>query len=167
MKQVLSVLSITVLIFSACAQQKKTATSSVKQDKTGMIEQIAMERTACFGRCPAYRLEINKDGNVKYISRSSTEYEGTFTQTFSKEKVAGLFTEFASYRVDTCQSEYKNLIADVPGLIFYIHYKGQNEPKEIMNAHFGPDFLKDLAGKADSFSKVDESWTKVAEKNHQ
>ena len=178
-KNILSFLVLTVLIFSACAQQKKTTSIPIKPvsvEKTAStkagegtpsksmmpIQQIAMERTPCFGTCAAYRVEVNKNGKVKYISRHFTEYEGTYETTFPTEKVAELFQQFNDYRVDTCNEEYKSLIQDVPGVMYYITY--DKKEQTIKNAHFGPELLKMLAREVDSFSKVDDSWKKTADK---
>ena len=48
-------------------------------------------------------------------------------------------------------------------MIFEIYYAGQGEPQRIMNAHFGPDFLKTLGKEVDAFARVDEKWTKVSD----
>lgn len=172
-KNILSFLVLTVIMFSACAQQKKTtskvsdkATNGVKNEVVkNNIQQIAMERTPCFGTCAAYRLEVNKDGKVTFISRHYTEYEGTYEKTFPTEKVAALFKKFSESKVDTCEEEYKSLIQDVPGIMYYITYDSKKQT--IKNAHFGPGYLKSLAKEVDYFSKVDESWTKVSDKTEE
>ncbi len=164
-KTILGFITIGVLIFSACAQQKKTTKGTVFANsgkKALGIEQIVMERTACFGTCPAYRIIINKDGQTKYISRYYTEYEGTFEKQLDQEKTAELFNEFAKYHVDTCQEEYKSLVQDLPGIIYEFTYKNGKE-QVIRQAEFGPEFLKELARKVDALVVVDDSWKKIAE----
>lgn len=166
MRQLLTILSITTLLFTACAQQKMVAGDTGKKYE-GKIEKIAMARTPCFGRCPAYRIDIMQNGTAVYTSHSSTEYEGTYTKQFNAGKVADLFRKFDKYKVDTCSKEYPNQIPDVPGLNLYIYYKGKEEPKEIYNAHFGPDFLKDLAIETDSFAQVNANWKKISDDKEQ
>lgn len=180
-KSIVSFLVLTVVLFSACAQQKKATTnakdsvvSSAKAPTTAgemttkgssmkQFSQIAMERTPCFGTCAAYRVEVNKDGSVRYISRHFTEYEGTYEKKFDASKVEELYKEFSSYRVDTCAEKYESLIQDVPGIMYYITY-ADNSEQVIRNAHFGPRFLKVLAKEVDKFSQVDDNWTKTADK---
>lgn len=163
-KNLLSFIVVVAVIFSACAQQKKTTKSKVltASDANSAIQFLAMERTPCFGTCPAYRLEINKDGMVKFISWSNTEYEGTYAKKFDAAKVAALYKQFESYNVDTCAEIYESLIQDVPGVNFYFNYK--NREQKVINAHFGPGYFIQLAQEADSFSKVDATWTKLADK---
>lgn len=162
-KNLLSFIALSVLIFSACAQQKKTTASKVmvKQAKESQIQQIVMERTPCFGTCPSYGLEVNKDGKVVFTSRAFTEYEGVYEKKFSTEKVATIFKKFSANQVDTCSEEYNSLIADVPGVFYTIKYADKEQ--RINNAHFGPEFLNDLANELDANFKVDDTWTKTAE----
>lgn len=163
-KNILSFIALVVIIFSACAQQKKTTASKATNTKKAVessIQQIVMDRTACFGTCPTYRLEVNKDGKVIFKSWAFTEYEGTYEKKFAPEKVAALFKQFDDYKVDTCAEEYTSLIADVPGIMYYIQYP--KKEKKIMNAHFGPEFLNMLAKETDDNFKVDDTWTKTAE----
>lgn len=164
-KILLGFVALSVLIFAACAQQKKTTGGRVSADskkKDNGIKQIVMERTACFGTCPAYRVIINKDGSAKYISRFYTEYEGTFEKKLDKEKTTMLFDAFAGYKVDTCQDEYKSLVQDLPGIWYEIYYTNGKE-KMIKKAEFGPEFLNELSKKVDALAKVDDSWEKTAE----
>lgn len=162
-KNLLSFIVVVAVIFSACAQQKKTTKSKVltTSNANSAIQFLAMERTPCFGTCPAYRLEINKDGMVKFISWSNTEYEGTYAKKFDPAKVAALYKKFESYNVDTCAEVYESLIQDVPGINFYFNYK--NREQKVINAHFGPGYFIQLALDTDSFSRVDHTWTKLAD----
>lgn len=152
-----------VLLVSACAQQKSTASAKNKGNTTkagNNITQIVMDRSACYGTCPAYSLEINNDGSVKYTGRSFVDFEGVYTTTVSTKKVEEIFTAFEKYNVDTCSSEYNSMIQDVPGIFYNIEYNNKKK-QNITNAHFGPQFLIELANKIDSAIKVDDSWTKV------
>src|SRR5690606_1450411 len=101
------------------------------QGATSNIQQVAMERTACYGTCPSYRLEVNKGGKVVFTSWNFTEYEGTYEKQFAPAKVAALFNQFDAYKVDTCADEYESLIQDVPGVILYIQYP--KKEKKIVN----------------------------------
>ena len=162
-KNILSFIAVSVLIiFSACAQQKKTTSKvSTATPATKAIQQLVMERTACFGTCPAYRLEINKDGKVIFTSWHFTKYEGVYEKSFAPAEVSKLFRQFESYKVDTCSEEYFNQIQDMPGVNYYFTYK--DKKSKIINAHFGPDFLNMLSKETDAFSQVDESWKKTAD----
>lgn len=175
MKKILGASLIIAIGLSACAQQKKATTtqktkvttvakdvkptSASQASKVGKISFISLYRSSCYGKCPVYTVEVSQNGNVKYISRMFTKYEGTFEKNVGADKVAGLFKKFEEYRVDTCQNNYKVMIADVPG----VHYKMTINGKqmEIKNAHFGPQFLTALADEVDKLAEVDDTWKKT------
>jgi hypothetical protein len=123
------------------------------------INKVSMHRTACFGKCPTYSLEINKNGNVTYTSIRFTKFEGIYTKKFSIDKVKNIFLQINLLKLDTCQNEYEQIIADLPGLNFNIDYT--NAKKQIVNAHFGPKFLKRLAMNIDKEFSIDSTWKKI------
>ena len=45
------------------------------QDNHGITE-ISIERTVCYGMCPAFTLRLTSDGNVEYIGRSDAAFKG-------------------------------------------------------------------------------------------
>jgi hypothetical protein len=123
------------------------------------INKVSMHRTACFGKCPTYSLEINKNGSVTYTSIRFTKFEGIYTKKFSIDKVKNIFLQVNLLKLDTCQNEYEQIIADLPGLNFNIDYT--NAKKQIVNAHFGPKFLKRLAMNIDKEFSIDSTWKKI------
>lgn len=123
------------------------------------IQKVSMHRTACFGKCPTYSLEINKNGSVTYTSIRFTKFEGIYTKKFSIDKVKNIFLQINLLKLDTCQNEYEQIIADLPGLNFNIDYT--NAKKQIVNAHFGPKFLKRLAMNIDKEFSIDSTWKKI------
>jgi hypothetical protein len=172
MKKQLS--GITALLFviaiSACAQTKsttKTTATTTKTTKTKVaknapaISYLAMNRTACFGKCPAYKVEVYSDGLVRYSSQMFTEYEGVYEKNVGAAKAQAVLSLYSKNRVDTCQGDYKNIIPDIPGLVY--EFKYGKTTKKIYNAHFGPEFLQTNAGKVDEIAKVDNTWKKVAD----
>lgn len=161
-KNLLSFIVLTAVIFSACAQQKKTTKSKVvKAGAAPSIQFLAMERTACFGTCPAYRLEIYKDGKVKFDGWSFVEYEGWYGKQLDPAGVAELYRQFEAYQVDTCAEVYESMIQDMPGINFYFTYKGREQ--KVINAHFGPRYFMQLADDVDNFARIDSTWTKLEE----
>lgn len=163
-KHLLGALAISVLVMTACAQSKKMksqGTSSASAVKTPAVHYVSMERTACFGQCPTYKIEMFEDGRVVYEGRMFAKPQGTYEKNIGAEKVKAIFDKFEYYRADTCKKEYEMLISDLPGLTYEI--KLDNETKQINNAHFGPGFLKELANKIDQNVKPDDSWKKTAD----
>jgi len=146
-KIALSLLPVLVISLFACAQKK--------------ISYVKMNRTACFGRCPVYSVEIYPTGLVRYSGQYFTDHQGVYETNIGKTKAQNLMKQFEKYRVDTCKNQYESRIADLPGIVFNIKYGKTN--KRINNAHFGPDFLRTLAANVDSLSQVNSHWKKTAD----
>lgn len=165
-KNVLAIGALFIVVLTACAQQKKTSSSTTTQatisnKQAKQLNYIGMERTACFGRCPAYLIELYPDGLVRYTSRHFTEYEGIFEKNIGAEKTQAIITEFKNYKVDTCRDMYDAYIQDLPGITYTLKF-GTIE-KRILHAEFGPGFLKTMADKIDKIGLPDKSWKKTGE----
>jgi len=56
---------------------------------------IRMERTHCYGSCPAYALTIHGDGKVEYVSKENKEAAPLKQATIASSAVKALVGEFA------------------------------------------------------------------------
>ncbi len=153
MKKYISVIAaILIVTISACAK---------KASKTPSITYVKIERTACFGRCPAYMVEIYKNGLIRYTGRQFTEYTGVYESNIGSKEATKLLKKFADNRVDTCREVYDNNIPDAPGL--YYGFKINGVEKNIANASFGPKFLGNLANEIDNHAKPGIGWKKISD----
>ncbi len=157
-KIILTIIAVFITLCSISAKHKK-----IKICKHGVvvsnIQSIYMHRTACFGKCPDYIIEINNNGNVKYSGVRFVKDTGVYEKHFKLASIKALFDQFSQARLDTCKDEYENRIPDLPGLIYKITYK--DKVKNIRNAHSGPLFLRFLSSSVDSLVQVDDSWKKL------
>jgi len=156
-KSILIIVLLLAFTQLASAMYKKKK----KVQKTSTITFVSMHRTACFGRCPDYTIEIHADGTAKYFGYMFTQHQGVYEKKLSNAQVAALFGRFEYYRVDTCQDNYVMRISDIPGIVLDIEYNGNT--KKINNAHFGPPFLKELAREVDNTANINSSWKKIAD----
>jgi Pyruvate/2-oxoacid:ferredoxin oxidoreductase delta subunit len=169
MNKIILVISMVVVcmpVFAKNMKKKQTTKGPTKQATkpvTNDIISVTMHRTLCFGYCPDYTIEMNKDGNTIYTAKRFNEDTGIFKKNIGSKKAAEIFSQFAAYRVDTCMEMYENRIPDLPGLNFTIKYK--NKTQKIFNANFGPAFLAELAGSMDAVGKKtdkeDKTWKKT------
>ena len=67
---------------------------------------IVMERSACFGRCPVYRLELNDSGKVVYQGRGFVKERGPREASVSVEDVQALAKEIESAGYFTLRDNY-------------------------------------------------------------
>ncbi|GAA4456309.1 DUF6438 domain-containing protein [Rurimicrobium arvi] len=138
-------------------KKQKTASAAVT-NKSG-LKSVLMGRSACFGTCPVYSVEVFENGMVRYIGKSHVERVGTYEKMGSKNDAVNLFNDFAVIRPDTLHRIYKQKIADLPGFYFFISYA--DSVHKVLNADAGPEFLRDWAKRFDTFGNVDDSWKKV------
>src|SRR5215467_173822 len=66
----------------------------VGQRSSGNDDQITLERTACFGTCPVYRLTIKSDGSVTFEGERFTKTTGIATGKISPGDFHSLVNEF-------------------------------------------------------------------------
>ncbi len=157
---------IIMVAFIACSGTKSaikeiSGEGTVTQARTNDITYIKMHRSACFGKCPDYIIELYKNGLVRYTGRGFVDMMGIYEKQYPQPTVQTVFDAFDEKRVDTTQDVYDLTIADLPGIYYTIEYGSRT--KKINNAHFGPVFLRDLANLVDSTIKVDRSWTKISD----
>jgi len=156
----------TVFFFVAIAFFSLTACASKKhitrQSKTPRMhmEYLLMERTACFGKCPVYAIELFKDGTIAYTGKRFVEDSGKYEKNIGKAAVEKIFQQFMTLRADTCRASYDLLIADLPGINY--HYNINGEERKISNATFGPSYLRELAADIDSLGYGShKGWKKI------
>ncbi|GAA4465768.1 hypothetical protein GCM10023093_18490 [Nemorincola caseinilytica] len=152
-------LTLLILMLAAVAGvHAKTVKKKKKQATSKEIVSVSIHRTVCFGKCPDYIVEINKDGTATYTGRMFVQDTGIFKKNIGKQKAGEIITLFKTYRVDTCSEMYENRIPDLPGLNMVINYK--KGKKQIYNCKWGPAFLEEIATAMEEAGKMpDESKT--------
>jgi len=119
---------------------------------------VALERERCFGACPAYRLEIDTDGAVRYEGRWNVCKDGA-SGRLSREKLAELRATiarsgFATTPVHCCDCP----TADTGGLTLTVAEPAP--PKTIVDAELcegAPTTVRDLAQAIDAIVDI-ERW---------
>jgi len=155
MKHVLLCIAALLITLPGMARQKK---HRKVQPAATTIRSITMERSGCYGRCPAYTISIDKSGTAHYRGILFTADSGSFVKKAGAKKAEQIFSKTIANRVDTCQDTYKAMAVDLPGLILTIEYAGKT--KTIQNANYGPSVLRQLYQSLDSLTggKLDKTW---------
>ena len=83
-----------VLWSSGCASRNSNSGSAdgVTVDSVD-APVITLERTACFGGCPVYRLAVSSDGTVTYEGEAHVRQLGTASTRMPRERVQALLSE--------------------------------------------------------------------------
>ncbi len=135
---------------------------------------IGLERTACYGPCPEYTIEIRGDGDVRYTGASFVLVTGEQHGSVSQEAVRRLLSLFEKYEFLDLKFTCHGSVLDAPStrirlkigdreLALTNHWFGQAtgdpEEDEHMSAHL---HLQELAHSIDAAVEI-EQWIGTSE----
>ena len=115
---------------------------STQQAKREMYPIITMERTTCFGTCPAYVFKAYPDGSVKYTGKDFVELKREYTASISKEVLANLKNLFDEADYFNFANVYSANITDLPTTFLY--YDDGNQNAKVTDYYGAPESLKKL-----------------------
>jgi len=128
---------------------------------------ITLERSACFGGCPVYRLAIYGDGRVFYEGIKFVNATGTRMDQISPDKARALVGEF--YKIDYFSLEDKYVekcgitgcvrVTDLPTITTSITVGGKT--KKVIDYYGAPRKLKELEAEIDRAANS-ERWVKIS-----
>lgn len=75
---------------------------------------ITLQRTVCFGFCPAYTVSIASDGAVTYAGERFVNVQGEQHAQIPAADVARLIARFDAIGFDTLRDEYRAHVTDLP-----------------------------------------------------
>jgi hypothetical protein len=108
---------------------------------------ITLQRTACFGRCPDYSLQIDGKGKVMYQGNQFVAVKGAQTSQIEAQTVQALVDEFFKIDYFALQDTFTEPITDLPSTITSISIDGKK--KEVYDYAGAPESLKTLEAKID------------------
>jgi hypothetical protein len=73
---------------AACHNRQEPETARARA-----ADSVVLERSRCFGSCPAYRLRIGGDGAVAHVSRDPGDTSDTKTDSITRSQVEWLLDE--------------------------------------------------------------------------
>jgi len=82
------------------------AATSSSAEPPGRIEQVTLERTVCFGMCPAYRVTISSDGIVRFEGKSYVKVRGIRTKRIDAKALRELADEVARVHYFELRNQY-------------------------------------------------------------
>lgn len=144
------VLIILVLLILGC--------KSNQQSKSEMYPIITIERTPCFGTCPAYVFKAYPDGSVIYIGKNYVELKGEYAASISKEVLANLKKLFDEADYFNFANVYSANILDLPTT--YLYYDNGSQNAKVTDYYGAPESLKKLEKDIDVIINA-INWQKV------
>jgi Domain of unknown function (DUF6438) len=126
------------------AAEKTAATDKPGRGKAPRYMIVQIERTSCFGKCPAYKARIWNDGVAEYEGKNHVPNIGKFTAMASAETIKTLqqSAEKSNYlaNVEKFQAQKQVLApSDLPALNFYYN-SGEKEGYVSLKGVSAPEF---------------------------
>jgi hypothetical protein len=90
-----SALGLLLLMAAACAPRESAlpAADSRSEATGGAGAAVTLERTACFGGCPVYRISVTREGMVSYEGRARVRHMGAASKRIKPNQVEALLSE--------------------------------------------------------------------------
>jgi len=114
-----SVVTVSVLNSPFLAAATDTPNQRTLKQSQQVSPQVAMtlERTACFGFCPIYKLTVYGNGKVVYEGKRFVKVTGTRTTTISQTAARKLIADFQKLNYFKLQDSYTGGHTDAPSAI--------------------------------------------------
>ena|GEM_PF-2455278 len=112
------------------APSERVADSASPKLDVRSADSIVLERTACYGTCPAYRLRLTRQGSVAFLSRNFGDTLHTGAATIPESDVEQL----SSFAYMMAFAELPDTIANVPA---YCARRWTDHPTVIMTVLVG------------------------------
>lgn len=126
---------------------------------------ITLRRTACFGTCPIYSLEIFDDGSVKYTGTQFVQVTGEQRAVIPRDAVEGLVSSFLKANYFGLKDEYEtwkapdgsvSTITDLPTT--YSSLRVGTRKKSVRDYAYAPEVLRELELEVDRVANS-HRWT--------
>lgn len=130
---------------------------------------VTLERTACFGACPIYKVTIASNGTVNFEGRRFVKTTGTVTAQIRAEKFQELVREFENIKYFSFRDQYVNtsdgcagFMTDMPSAKTSISLSGRTKSVSHYYGCRGPEILAALTALERKIDEVagTEKWIK-------
>lgn len=141
MKQLLSFASLLLLALTVNGQDKITPGRDV----------ITLERGACFGTCPIYKVSVTSDGRVTFEGFNYTKIKGKATGRIKAKDFKNLVKEFEQIKYFSLDDKYEPgepncgpAATDMPYVKSSIQLKGKTKSISHYQGCFGSEVVRAL-----------------------
>lgn len=131
----------TIAAWPSCTNQQSITDPNKALGGSTAADSLFMtfERTPCFGKCPAFRVIIYRNGNATYEGTQFSDHMGMHTGNFGKEIPLAMLAEAERIGFFELEKKYDGPVTDLPSMITEIragekHHKvlaRLNTPKEL------------------------------------
>lgn len=118
------------------------------------IGEVTLERTACFGSCPAYTVSIAPDGAVTFVGQNHTRVVGEQHGQADRAAVATLHRRIVTAGFFNLRDEYRADVSDLPDYIVTV--RRGDLTKRVL------DYAGTAAGMPQTVREIEEEIDRVA-----
>jgi hypothetical protein len=129
-----SLLLASALLYGCTPKQVPAPAHTPNRSSVAIGEAISLERTACYGRCPVYRITVTPAGAVTYEGRANVRRIGSATAEISPDSVARLLREMEQAGYFTFSERYavseptcRHYTTDSPSAISSATFRGRTK----------------------------------------
>ena len=116
---------------------------------------VTLERTVCFGKCPAYKIYIYSKGYVLYEGKMNVDKIGKFATRLSKQEIESIKQKVKTINYFELYDKYDASVTDLPSVNTSVALDGYR--KSITARYNIPTELKDFQKFIDAIF-TDKSW---------
>lgn len=123
-----------LLCLASCAPRKAVSPPANDSAQVAVQPTLTLERSACFGSCPVYRLWVSATGEVTYEGKAHVRRLGTATGKISQQKLEGLLSELEKAGYFSFASRYTvnepacgRYATDLPSVISSVTLRGRTK----------------------------------------
>lgn len=109
---------------------------------------FTLTRTPCFGKCPAYTVNVYRSGYATYNGKSHVEKTGEHTAQVGTDTMALLLAKAERIGFFDLQDVYDSQVTDLPTTTIVVAARGRT--KQVKARHQVPQQFKDFAAYAEN-----------------
>ena len=140
---------LTVACMAMCSFDAFAKNDETRPPRTGFS--ISLERTACFGTCPIYRVRITGDGRVTFDGERFVAAMGHHERRITRAAVERLRRQVETSGFFGFRSHYEPRSTDSPSLIISVTNRGR---ARTVRADASADMPRALPGLADAIDQA-------------
>ena len=125
-------LLVLILFFTSCFNLTK------QKELQSPEKIISLEKTACFGRCPVFKIIIYNNGECLYNGIKFVKKSGEYNLKINKREIDEILSQAKEIGFDNLKNEYSEMITDLPTTYIMINNK------KIKDYYGAPKELKEL-----------------------
>lgn len=95
--------------------------SSKENTNSEIVHSVSLQRTPCYGTCPQYTIELNREGVISYSGQRFTDKIGKWELTVPPDSLVDLFAFLDRCDWSQYDSIYPSPYSDLPSVILKLN----------------------------------------------